>query len=523
MIQRRAALPALLLAFMIGFAPTLRAQDGAKREAPPQGGQHRTLLPADSTTEHEITIGGRKLAYSATAGTLDLRNEQGEATAEIFYVSFTLKQPAPAQQRPVTYLFNGGPGASAAYLDIGAIGPRALAVGSDGAVPKSETVIDNADTWLPFTDLVFIDPAGTGWSRATDEDKAPKEFWGVSQDLDALADMIRLHLTKSGRLTSPVYLVGESYGGFRAARLARDLATDHGIELAGVVMISPVIEFGLMFSNPLDPLSWALRLPSYAAVHMGEKSLEPGALADVEQFALHDYLVALAAGPRDGTEATAIYQKLAQLTGLDEERIAGWHGRIPLDAYVRDVRRSDGRVVSRYDASVSDIDPNPWGEEGGDDPVLDGSVAPFTGAFIAYAARRARLQDGAALRAAEPRGEPPLGLGWPRRAAHAGRQRRSAPRAGARAAAQGDDRARCRRPSDALHDEPLCEGPHAGRARRPDRAQALCRWPHALSSRAIAPPPPRRRRRVLRCRRELSAGTPNSPRRPLPALASLSL
>jgi carboxypeptidase C (cathepsin A) len=385
MPQPLAFRPALLLSILLAFAPVLHAQEAAKREAPPQAAPHRTILPADSTTEHEITIGSQKLAYSATAGTLDLHNEQGEATAEVFYVAFMLKQPGAAQRRPVTYLFNGGPGASAAYLDIGAIGPRALAMAADGALPHDERVGDNPDTWLPFTDLVFIDPVGTGWSRATDPEKGPKEFWGVAQDLDALADVIRLHLTKIGRLTSPVFLAGESYGGFRAARLARDLATDQGIELAGVVMISPVIEFGLMSGGPLDPLPWALRLPSYAAAQMGEKSLEPGALAEVEQFALHDYLVALAAGPREGAAAAAIYQKVAQLTGLDEEQIAGWRGRIPLDAYLHDVHRRDGRVVSRYDATVSLVDPNPWSEESRDDPVLDASIAPFTGAFVAYA------------------------------------------------------------------------------------------------------------------------------------------
>ena len=384
MLQRRAA-PALLLAILLAAAPALYAQEGGRRDAPPQSGQHRTLLPADSTTEHEITIVGRKLAYTATAGTLDLRDAHGEPTAEIFYVAFMLKQPADVQRRPVTYLFNGGPGASAAYLDIGAIGPRALVMGTDGALPRNERVSDNPDTWLPFTDLVFIDPVGTGWSRATDEDKAAKDFWGVSQDLDALAEIIRLHLTKIGRLTSPIFLAGESYGGFRAARLALDLATDQGIELAGEVMISPVLEFGLMSGSALDPLPWALRLPSYAAAQMGEKSLEPGALADIEQFALHDYLVSLAAGPHDDAAAAPIYHKLAQLTGLDEGLIAGWRGRIPLDAYLRDVLRRDGRVVSRYDATVSLVDPNPWSEESREDPVLDGSIAPFTGAFIAYA------------------------------------------------------------------------------------------------------------------------------------------
>jgi len=336
--------------------------------------------------DREIAVAGRKLAYSATTGTLDLKDGQGETTAEIFYVSFTLTNGGDRERRPITYLFNGGPGASSAYLDIGAIGPRALEFGADGMFPpKSSRVVDNPDTWLPFTDLVFIDPVGTGWSRATDEDKTAKEFWTVSTDLEALADVIRLHLTKTGRLASPVFLVGESYGGFRAARLARDLATDHGIAAAGVMMISPVLEFGLMLGGALDPLSFALRLPSYAAATLGEKSLAPGALADAEHFALHDYLVTLAAGPRDGEAAEHVYGKLAQLTGLDEDRIAGWRGRIPLEAYLGDLRRRDGRVTSRYDASVSGPDPNPANDDGHDDPVLDASIAPFTSAFVAYA------------------------------------------------------------------------------------------------------------------------------------------
>jgi carboxypeptidase C (cathepsin A) len=382
----------LLLSFLIAGSPALQAQEPrheppAQSQSSPAASQpHRTLLPPDSVTQHKIALGGHDLAYTATAGTIALKSSQGETRAEIFYTSFTVAQNGGGAHRPVTYLFNGGPGAASAYLDIGAVGPRALAMGTNGAVPAAGAgVVDNPDTWLPFTDLVFIDPVGTGWSRATDEDKTAKEFWGVSQDLDAMAEVIRLHLAKTGRSGAPIYLAGESYGGFRAARLARDLATDQGIAVAGIVMVSPVIEFGLMYGGALDPLPAALRLPSFAAAHMGAAALDPGALAPIEQFALNDYLVALAAGPRGGDAQDAVYRKVAELTGLDEAHIARWRGRIPLEAYLRAARSRDGRIISRYDAGVSSVDPNPGSDEGHDDPVLDATIAPFTGAFVSYA------------------------------------------------------------------------------------------------------------------------------------------
>jgi carboxypeptidase C (cathepsin A) len=392
--DRLAALRAAALALLAlaAAAAPLHAQDqgrppSAAHAAPPAAVAARRPPPADITTHHAITIDGRKLAYTATAGTLPLTDDKGETTADVFYVSFTLDGVADRSRRPVTYLFNGGPGAGSAYLDIGAIGPRALAFGADGALPPpGARVVDNPDTWLPFTDLVFVDPVGTGYSRATIGDEAAaKAFWGVSQDIEALADIIRLHLTRSGRFSSPIYLVGESYGGFRAARLAYDLDVRDGIGLAGVVMVSPVIDFGLMGGGPLDLLPFALRLPSYAAAKLGPKSLVPGALEPAEQFALHDYLVTLAAGPRAGPAAAPFYERLAQLTGIDMASLERWHGRIPLENYLLDMDRRDGRVISRYDATVSSADPNPVNPGAHDDPVLDGSIAPFTSAFSAYA------------------------------------------------------------------------------------------------------------------------------------------
>ncbi|HUK60766.1 MAG TPA: septum formation initiator [Stellaceae bacterium] len=393
--MRRAPLPTLL-ALLLVLAPALHAQEQAPRQEPPrreQGGPgaqtpappHRTLLPADSVTQHEIMLGGKKLAYNATAGTIDLKDAQGETTAEVFYVSFTLANAGDAEHRPVTYLFNGGPGAASAYLDIGAVGPRVLTFPGDGApVPASLKVVDNPDTWLPFTDLVFIDPVGTGFSRALDPEKAQKEFWGVKPDIDALGNVIRLHLAKTGRLTSPVYLAGESYGGFRVSRLAEVLATEHGVAPAGVIMVSPIIDFGLAFGGPLGPLPWALRLPSYAAVGLGDKALDKGALDEVEEFALHDYLVMLVAGPSEGEAAKPIYDKIAQFTGLDPASVAKWRGRIPVDEYLNELHQGDGRVLSRYDGRVSEVNPNPWSFDSFDDPVLDGTIGPFTSAFVAY-------------------------------------------------------------------------------------------------------------------------------------------
>jgi carboxypeptidase C (cathepsin A) len=353
----------------------------AAEEKPPE-----KLLPADAVTHHAITAGGQELRYTATAGSLPLRNEKGEFRAEIFYTAFVLDGVADPARRPITYAFNGGPGAASAYLDIGALGPRAIDFGPEGALPPAASrVADNPDTWLPFTDLVFIDPVGTGYSRAT-SDEAAKHYWGVREDLEALGRIIQLHATKADRLTSPIYLVGESYGGFRAARLAHQLATDFGINPAGVLLISPAIDFALMTDNPIEVLPWALRLPTYAAVTLtAEGPVKPEALAAAERYALGPYLTALAAGPTDAAAAEPVYREVARLTGIDESTVARWRGRVPLGAYLKEAHRAESRVVSRYDGTVTVPDPRPWSDHVRDDPILAAATAPFTRAFTAYA------------------------------------------------------------------------------------------------------------------------------------------
>jgi carboxypeptidase C (cathepsin A) len=343
-----------------------------------------SLLPAESVTHHQIALAGKELHYTATAGTLALRDDKGEKEADIFYVSFTLDGVTDKAHRPITYVFNGGPGAAAAYLNIGAIGPRALDFGGAGRPqPIADEVRDNPDTWLPFTDLVFIDPAGTGYSRAVN-DEASKRLWSVDGDLDALAKIIRLHLTKSDRLASPVYLVGESYGGFRAARLAGMLARQEGVSAAGILLISPALEFEMLSGDRFDLLPWALRLPSYAAVEIAAHTPPtPAALTDAEHFALGDYLVGLASPAASRPEN--FYARVAALIGIDEPTVARWRGRVPPGAYAKARRRAESEIVSSYDGTVTAPDPDPASPFAEEDPVLDGTIAPFTRAFTAYA------------------------------------------------------------------------------------------------------------------------------------------
>jgi carboxypeptidase C (cathepsin A) len=376
---RGATLCALLALLLLALPPSFARAD----EPPPSPAKNAIQLPADATTHHTIALDGKTLDYTAVAGSLPLSDDKGAKQADIFYVAFFREGVSDVSHRPITYAFNGGPGAAAAYLDLGALGPRALDFGAQGKPqPAVDSVQDNPDTWLPFTDLVFIDPVGTGFSRAVN-DEAAKKLYRVGPDLDALSQIIRLHLTRTQRLTSPVFLAGESYGGFRAARLAHQLATDAGIAPQGVLLVSPAIEFRLMQGDRYDVLPWALALPSYAAVALEEKNaLSADALKDAESFALGEYLTGLAA---PDARPAQFYQRIAALTGLAEPIIERWRGRIPAGVYIKERHRDAGEVLSRYDGGIAAPDPNPSSRYAEDDPVLEGTIAPFTRAFTAYA------------------------------------------------------------------------------------------------------------------------------------------
>lgn len=312
------------------------------------------LLPGDSVTEHTIDTPKGKLAYTATAGTLAFYDQSGEQSAAIFYTAYISKNPAP--NRPVTFVFNGGPGAASAFLHLGLVGPRVLDFGPDARDAAQAKLIDNSDTWLAFTDLVLIDPVGTGWSRAAKSEDA-KNFWRVGSDASAMAKAIALYIGKNDRASAPKYLLGESYGGFRAAKTARALVRDQGIAINGIVMLSPLLEGWLTFGDDKSALRAALELPSLAAATLERKNaFTAAALASAEKFAMTDYLTTLAGPAPKGDAAKAFYAKVAQVSGLPVEAVARESGFVS-DAYVKSLR--EGKVVSRYDATFAVDDPFP--------------------------------------------------------------------------------------------------------------------------------------------------------------------
>jgi carboxypeptidase C (cathepsin A) len=380
---RAAALAAALL------ASPVPAQDAPpETPAAPATGILR-LLPEPVATRHELEQGGWRLAYGATAGTLLLRDGKGETTAAIFHVAYTLEPPDPA--RPVTFVFNGGPGAASAFLHLGGLGPRMVAFSDQGGyLPPPARLLDNPDSWLAFTDLVFVDPVGTGYSRAVEPgEAAERRFFGVRQDAAAMAAFIRLQLARTGRTLSPVFLAGESYGGFRAALLARALQEESGIDPSGVVLISPALAFALLEGGGDDDhllLPFVVTLPSLAAVHL-ERQGHPGSLADrlreVERWALSDYLVGLVAGP--SAIPSGMVERLAGLTGLPPDLVRESHGRIPVGRFIKEYARARGRVLSRYDGAIDGPDPAPRRPHAsGPDPVLDRAVPVWSSAFVAY-------------------------------------------------------------------------------------------------------------------------------------------
>ena len=363
------------------------AQQSEQRASEPrQGEQAREsvlrLLPGDSVTEHAVAIPGGSLPYTATAGTFSLFDQSGERSAAIYYTAYVAKNADPAS-RPVTFAFNGGPGAASAYLNLGLLGPRILEF--PGNDPTAARMRDYPATWLAFTDLVMIDPVGAGWSRPAKPDGG-SAFYGVRQDAQAMAKVISLYLAKNGRSASSKYLLGESYGGYRAAKVAQVLQHEQGIMMSGIIMLSPVIEGGLTFGSNRSALSAALQLPSLAAAELERKgAFSKETQAEVERFALTDYLTTLA-GPRpQGDAAQNFYARVAKVTGLPEDVVTRSSGFIR-DAYVKHLRSAEGKIVSRYDATFAVPDPFPEQEGAhGADPVLDSLTRAYGAAYAAYA------------------------------------------------------------------------------------------------------------------------------------------
>jgi carboxypeptidase C (cathepsin A) len=360
-------------------------------------------LPADSKTQHMVEVGGRSLSFTAVAGTIPLTNAEGRITAEMAYVAYTLNNGAEPRQRPVTFAFNGGPGSASSWLHLGALGPWRLRMDASSIAPSaSPTLTPNAETWLDFTDLVFIDPVGTGYSHIVAADREPGDgerrpagtgrpgsdaerfYWSVSGDVESIADFIRKWLQKSDRLTSPKMLVGESYGGFRGPKVLRKLYEKHGIGLNAVVLVSPVLDFAGRRGHG-NPLAYVSVLPSLAAATMERRGQVPSRerLSQMEEYARGEYLTDLMRGPRDAAAANRLTAKVADITGLPDDVVKRYGARIDGRTFNREVNRPDGNVASLYDASIKGLSPDPQSPYASErDPFTTALSVPLTSAMV---------------------------------------------------------------------------------------------------------------------------------------------
>jgi carboxypeptidase C (cathepsin A) len=372
---------------LIGAAQAQNAAghaDGSQQAARPPAGE-APKPPPDQTTHHTLELPDRALKFIATAGTIRLSNEAGVAQADVAFVAYQL-EGADRAKRSVSFVFNGGPGMASGWLQAGAIGPWRVPMGGQAGVPSGSPVpLPNAETWLDFTDLVFIDPPGTGYSRVVaKDDEARKRFWSVNGDINAIAEAIRRWLDRDGRIVSPKYIVGESYGGFRGPRLARALQSEQGVGVSGLVLVSPVLDLHVM-SGHNDPFGWTDVLPSQVAAARALKGpVSRADLADVEQYAAGDYLVDVMRGMRDAAAVARMSDRVAALTGIDRAIVARGMGRLDDDIFLRELDRAHGRVGSLYDATVLREDPLPRRPLSDyPDPVLQGLMAPITSAMVA--------------------------------------------------------------------------------------------------------------------------------------------
>ena len=349
-------------------------------------------------TRHSVTVGGQELRYTATAGTLVLREEaqkdgvsQGhQARARVFFVAYTLDREqsdaGSPQPRALTFSFNGGPGSSSVWLHLGLLGPRRVVMGDAGASKGPPWgLTDNEFTLLPQTDLVFIDPVSTGYSRA-EEGQKPGDFHGFGPDLDTMAEFIRLYTTRAGRWSSPKFLIGESYGTTRAAGLSSLLAQKHGLYLNGVMLVSSILDFATVDFTPGHDLAYVLHLPSYAAVAWyhgrlaGDRSLHE-VRAEAEAFADGEYSRALHLGSRlPEAERLEVAETFSRLTGLSTEFVLRHDLRVPLWRYCNELLAAEGRIVGRLDGRFTAA---PRVGDSSDAPEFDPSMSAIQGPYTA--------------------------------------------------------------------------------------------------------------------------------------------
>jgi carboxypeptidase C (cathepsin A) len=381
----RKAVPALVLSALL---PCVAAAADAPAPAKP-------LEEKVARTQHALTVGGQRIAYTATAGTLLLRKEDGTPRASVFHVAYTrdgVKDPA---ERPVTFAFNGGPGGAAIWVHFGAFGPKRVELDPKGfPLPGPGRLVDNENSILDVTDLVFVDPVSTGYSRPAPGVDA-KDFHGLENDIESMAEFIRLWLTRNARMASPKFLAGESYATIRVTGLSARLIDRYGIRVNGVLLISTALNSLTRSFDPGNDMPYLTFLPTYTAAAWYHRKLPSDlagdlqkALEESKRFAIEEYGPALLQGdwlPAERRRAVA--EKLARLTGLSLDYVQRSNLRVEHARFCKELLRDQGKTIGRIDARFTTTDRDSVGEIGEFDPSLNGYDAPFVETTVDYLRR----------------------------------------------------------------------------------------------------------------------------------------
>ncbi|HVT29053.1 MAG TPA: peptidase S10 [Lacipirellulaceae bacterium] len=355
-----------------------------------------------SVTRHTVTIEGKEIKYTATAGKLVMRDDEGKAKALMFFIAYAKNGVKDLGQRPVTFAFNGGPGSSSVWLHLGLLGPKRVKLpGKPTPAAPPYALQDNPNSLLDITDLVFIDPVSTGFSRPAKGEKS-EEFHGYEEDLRSVGQFIHDYVTKYGRWRSPKFLMGESYGGLRAAGLSGYLRDRYNMPQNGIVLVSPALNFETLAFAPGNDLPFILFVPGYSATAWYHKAL-PGDLQvlplekvvkQATRFALTDYTLAMMQGQAlGGAERNAVAEKLARYTGLSKEYVLESNLRVSMQRFAKELLRERGRTVGRYDGRYTGIDADSAGSTPEYDPSADAVFGLFTAAINDYLRSELKFED----------------------------------------------------------------------------------------------------------------------------------
>jgi len=397
-LSRCVGLGAIALLLILGQAARIAAQEPAKdsktadaKPADAKAAPEATPKEESSVTDHAVRIGDQTINYKATASTTLLKDSKDEPTALMYSTAYTRSDVKDLSQRPIAFIYNGGPGSASVWLHMGAFGPRRVVTENASATPPAPyKIVDNTESLLDKTDMVFIDPVGTGFSHAVGKAQ-DKDFWGVDSDVRSLAQFISTYVSRNNRWNSPKFLIGESYGTFRSVALGNYLQTNSGMYINGIVLISNVIDLGTLSFTPGDDRPYMFYLPTYAATAWYYKLLKnrPDDLvafvASARQFAATDYAAALMKGSKIGeSEKADIAKKLSDFTGLSEDFLVKADLRVTLPQFGAEILRSRGLTIGRYDARYSGPTYDLLTENSEYDPSFSAVVGAFTAAFNGY-------------------------------------------------------------------------------------------------------------------------------------------